>query len=373
MRPDAAQAYLQQLVYLCEIWEKLRLGLSFAKAQELINQISPDIAAVLQHEDPQLARYFLIGSLASKQESLDDYLIREGQQKEDLEPEALVVGEQGMLLGRFSGTWKLMSTNCREDLLGVWGLGDTAYMVGCAGTVLKLEQGKCTTLEVPTTQRLNAIWGLSATSICAVGENGTAIVFDGQSWQPWTVPSDVEFYGIAGTGPDNICISGQEPALMRYDGYAWNKIPLPDQTIISQLCAVGETIYAAGGSSKGGELFQLRMGECTRALQLPHAEWIIGLWRGWGKEVGVMPSSGEPYFNSGSEWEGESIGTEEMHGAAGGAKVFTIGRIGRHSVIMVRTQQGWQVDASLPNLKLHQIWVAGNPKPPRMVELPDNA
>ena len=80
----------------------------------------------------------------------------------DTKPQALAVGEQGLLIGCFDGQWKLMRTGVANDLHGVWSSDDTAYVVGDNGTVLRIEDGRCQRLDVPTDYDLRDVWGLGA-------------------------------------------------------------------------------------------------------------------------------------------------------------------------------------------------------------------
>jgi len=363
MRSRAAQLYVQHLVNLCDLWEQVRAGLPFDEAQRQLDQICPE---VFQQQDPRVMRYYLIGSLAQAGDDLADFLISEGQGEKDLQPQALAVGEQGLVLGRFDGVWKLMSASVDKDLRGVWGVEDTAFVVGRDGTALRLRQGRFVGMEVPTRQHLNAVWGLGSRWVCAVGEAGTVVVFDGQQWHPWSVGTNASLHCIAGSGSDNICLSGRESAVLRYDGYGWNRLPLPEETVISRLAVIDSVVHAAGGTRKGGELYRLERQGFVRDASLPRVDWLEGVWGGWGDELGVAPGSGPILFRRGRAWESEPVALEHLTAAAAGSSTMVLGSRERYEVIMGRTESGWQIEATLVGLRLNALWVAGNPKPPRM-------
>jgi len=178
----AARPYLTQLTQLCDMWSRLGKDLDFEKVSEHLRRISPDIAAALARGEGRTVRYYLLGDLADRAQSLDDYLVKEGQREEDVEPQALAVGEQGLVLGRFDGQWRLLSSGTREDLKGVWAEGDAGFIVGRRGTICALKKGRVRPVSnVPTDLALNAVWGISPKSVVAVGDHGTVLAFAGDS------------------------------------------------------------------------------------------------------------------------------------------------------------------------------------------------
>ncbi len=155
-----------------------------------------------------------------------------------------------------------MSSGSTQNLYGVWAEGETGYMVGGSGTVVKLSKGRCTPMEVPTSHHLRAIWGLGPKLVLAVGDNGTILWLNGSLWQPSPVPTQISFHCIWGSGPENICIGGQDTTVLRYDGASWNPMSLPGEGMVSQFCTVNGIIYAAGGSPRGGEIYRRSRGFC---------------------------------------------------------------------------------------------------------------
>lgn len=177
----AARPYLELLFDLCSLWQRVRQGQPWDKTKKELDRLVPDLSRVLTEQDPRRAGYYLGGSLAEQLGSLERYRLRQGQGEKDLEPEALVVGEAGLLLGRFGGEWKLMTSRTNHDLLGVWGETGAAFIVGRHGTVLRLKKGRCSLEEIPTKTHLNGVWGLNPRFVCAVGDGGLLLAYDGRS------------------------------------------------------------------------------------------------------------------------------------------------------------------------------------------------
>lgn len=366
MPSATALAYIQQLVNCCDLFEQLRKGLPWPVVQQHLERIHPSFPSLLHQGDAEAARLGLVGLRASTRDSLEERLVSKGQDQDDLRPEALAVGNQGLLLGRFNGVWKLMSSGTDQDLKGVWGLEDTAFLVGSAGTVIKLDQGQCTAMEVPSDRNLNAVWGLSPRMVCVVGEEGAVLMFTGRSWQKWVVPSEAALHTIAGSGPENICIAGREPTVLVFDGYSWDRVDLPEDSVANQLCCVNGVVLAAGKAQRGGEISRLEEGAFVKDALLPKTNPLEGIWAGWENSFGVVPTTGVSLFHNGSGWVSEPLPAEWIHASAGGAMAMAVGRSGKYSVLLARVESEWQVEASLKGQRLNTIWVAGSPKPPRL-------
>jgi hypothetical protein len=359
------RTYLEQLFDLCQLWQEVREGLSWPEAESRLDRIFPEVTRLVSEHEPRVGGYYLVGSLVDRLGDLEPFRVREGQGPQDVEPEALAVGEMGLLLGRFEGTWKLMSSQTEEDLHGVWSDGKIAFLVGNRGTVQRLRNGSCTNVMVPTNRRLNHVWGLGSRFICAVGDGGDVVAYDGRNWHLWPVPTESPLHAVAGTGPDNICVAGQEPAVFRFDGHAWSRIPLPDEGLVNALGASDGTVVAAGGSTRGGVLYRLDRGRWIQEPGTPRSDWLEGLWSGWGDELGVLAGTASALVRSKGTWSLETLPADRVTAVASGAHVMAAGTSGRYEVILRRAESGWCVEASLVGLRLKQIWVAGRPRPPR--------
>jgi hypothetical protein len=380
MRPADGRAYLRQLVNLCDLWERTRAGLAWEETESQLERVSANISKVFAGDDQQMVCYTLIGSLAQKWSALraghfiDDSLrVSVGQEPDDTEPEAVAVGEQGLILGRFDGVWKLMSSSCEKDLLAVSGEGDVAWAVGGGGQVAQLSGGLWSRLKVPTEETLNTVWVMNRDTVCVAGDRGTVLVLTGSEWRPWAVPTQGSIRCIWGTGPENICLATEEPVVHRYDGYSWQRMPLPDEGSVAAFGVLGGKIIAVGSSRRGGELFVLDRSGWTNDTRLPRTEWLEGLWRGWSDEVGVMLQTGEALIQRDGAWSRERLPVDTVSSVDGGSVVVATGRAGKHTVVVCRSELGWQVEAALSGLKLNAVWVAGRPKPPRLAIEPPTA
>jgi hypothetical protein len=367
LKPPDRQAYLKQLTNLCDLWTGVRGGLSWPDALKELERLSGNISSVLDHEDQRVPCYALIGSLAERWGALDEsVLVREGQAEEDMDPEAIAVGEQGLALGRFNGVWKLMSSGTSEDLRSTWGEAGVVWAVGRSGTTVRLEKGLFSPVKTPTTAHLHMVTGMDASTIFAAGDEGTLLVWDRAEWQPWPLPTKATLRAIWAGGQDRMYVAGDEPAIFRFDGYAWQRMPLPAEGVGAAFGSWKDKVVAAGGSQRGGELFVLEREGWIADSQLPRVEWLEGLWNGWGEEIGIIPHAGEALVNEGNGWTKKPLPVDQVTSVASGTQVMATGRLGKHTVIVARSEGRWEIEAALTGLTLNGIWVAGRPKPPRL-------
>jgi hypothetical protein len=367
LRPEHVRLYLQRLFGICEVWEKLRKGTSWADARKLFDKLGPEVGNALGQEERVLS-YYLLGTLAERYDPLEEARVREGQAQADQEPEALAVGEQGLLLGRFGGRWKLMSSGTDQDLRALWGDPGNVFIVGRRGTILRLRKGLSSSMESATTSHLHAVWGQGPRFVCAAGEDGAVVVFQGKAWQPWPVPSRATFACIGGAGSD-ICIGAQDLTVLRFDGRTWTKTQLPDQGMASRIWGQDGQLFAIGGSRRGGELYACRRGVWERDDSLPRSDWLEAVWRGWNDELGLVSASGPLLLRREGRWGTEPPPAEHLSDVAAGTLVVAAGQIGRYGVLCRRDpEEGWKVEATVPDLRIAAVWVVGRPKPPRLAE-----
>lgn len=68
---------------------------------------------------------------------------------------------------------------------------------------------------------LNAITGFSDSSVFAVGDSGTVIVWNGIKWNPFEFPLAVNLRSIWGTDSSNLWVTGDEGAIFEWNGSVW--------------------------------------------------------------------------------------------------------------------------------------------------------
>jgi hypothetical protein len=76
------------------------------------------------------------------------------------------------------------------------------------------EAGPMATMRAPSDVRLQALWGLNADDVYAVGRDGVVLNFDGRSWRRIPVPSTASLRCMAGAFRE-LWIAGSDGVLLR--------------------------------------------------------------------------------------------------------------------------------------------------------------
>ena len=111
---------------------------------------------------------------------------------------------------------------------------DDVFVVGDQGTALHFDGSEFVKHDVPTDQDLWGVWGASPDDVWAVGGDGraeghaTLLHFDGTSWSAVDQPALERpkvwaWYKVWGAAADDVWVVGQSGGLLHFDGEAWNE------------------------------------------------------------------------------------------------------------------------------------------------------
>ncbi len=86
--------------------------------------------------------------------------------------------------------------------------------------------GSWSQIDSGTTRALHSLWARTPTEVWAVGERGTVLHYNGNSWAPETVGvlSTYDLFSIWGSSDTNIWIGGERGRLAYFDGSVWNSM-----------------------------------------------------------------------------------------------------------------------------------------------------
>ena len=275
--------------------------------------------------------------------------------------ELYAVGDNGRIVHRTSGAWKVEADNLVSSQLNAVWIGDgtaagEVFAVGNSGTVLH-KQGTTWGLETaPTTAQLTAAWG-SGGDLYVVGAAGTILHRKGGNWQPEGAGLTTELlaalWGTVRAGQITLYAAGNFGTLLRLDNGIWKN--LSSRVTANPLSSVwarnpGE-IYAAGS----GGLILRRSGTAASGSWKPVADTVtssaLNAITGWSPsatageaEVYAVGTTGTIVHKSGTTWsiDGAGLTTEELTGVwAGQDSVYVVGRGGR---IYRKTNGSWSIE-----------------------------
>jgi hypothetical protein len=137
-----------------------------------------------------------------------------------------------------------------QSLNGVWGSSATSvWAVGANGTILKFNGTSWSAQTSGTTQNLNGVWGSSATSVWAVGANGTILKFNGTSWSAQTSGTTQNLNGVWGSDANNVWSVGGGGTRLRTTngGGSWSSATSGTEPLYSVRGSDVKNVWSVGG------------------------------------------------------------------------------------------------------------------------------
>ena len=132
---------------------------------------------------------------------------------------------------------------------GIWGSAhDDIYAVGDSGTILHFDGDTWSELESGTTAGLYGVWGSSPTDVYAVGETGTVLHYDGIAWSEMATGTTAGLLGVWGSSATDVYAVGETGTILHYDGVSWSAVESgTDVDLYGVWGSSGTNVYAVGG------------------------------------------------------------------------------------------------------------------------------
>ena len=163
------------------------------------------------------------------------------------------VTSKGTILHHDGNTWNSPAIKPKY-LYDVWGTAPTnVYAVGLFGTVLRFDGSGWSTVNIGSTQHLQAVWGSSPSDVYTVGFSGAMFHFDGKAWSKVPSVTKMSLYAIGGSSASNIFASGYKGTAVRFDGVNWTTWDQPQTGTPSSIQGIwahpGGAFAVTGGKS----------------------------------------------------------------------------------------------------------------------------
>jgi len=212
------------------------------------------------------------------------------------------------------GWWLPQTSGSTENLRAIWAASATSlWAVGDNGTILKGDGSTWTAQTSGTSEHLRAVWGTSATSLWAVGDNGTILKGDGTTWTAQTSGATNALRGIWGSSATNLFAVGDGGTILRStNGTSW---AVSTSGITTQLRAVhgadASNIYAVGAGGVilkwSGTSWASQISGVTTQLNAVFASNTTNIW--------AVGSAGVVRKGSGTSWASQtSASTADLNG-----------------------------------------------------------
>lgn len=247
-----------------------------------------------------------------------------------------VVGDEGTILhfdgaaDADGGLWHTMASPTRLPLHAIWGnCSNELHAVGWMGTVLSFDgehwhQRRGAVIDPDTNSYADCaenaplfdLTGDASGRAWAVGDNGTILAFDHDTWQAQTSPTQVNLRGITCTPKGQLFAVGAEGTVITGNGDGhWERLACPVAAGFTCVLALSDTeLLMAGGryfidaGGFRGELLRWQEGEFTvidAAKDMPR----IRALRAYKKGVLIAADGGSLYYLEGNRVDQLRTGT----------------------------------------------------------------
>lgn len=160
----------------------------------------------------------------------------------------------------------------------------------------------CWENPLPHGHPLRAVWGTSADHLWAVGDQGTAWLWDGRAWTPQDVNgTKQDLYGVWGTSPSDIWTVGLGGVIFHYDGQSWKGAPSPanGNALTSIWCAGPQRCFAVG---QNGTIVEYDGVQWTLVTPAPASKYLFGVWGRGSSDVYAVGDFGTVLHRDAQKW-----------------------------------------------------------------------
>ena len=216
-------------------------------------------------------------------------------------------------------------------MLAVWGISDSSvYAVGDAGSVLHYDGTDWNVMPTPTVATLRAVYGFSDSSVFACGQNGAILRYDGTDWTRMSSPIETSLYSLWGATENDLWTCGINGELAHYDGAMWTRVPSGTNFNLLSLWGSSATdIYAFGETTLHYD------GSDWQPIPVRGRPDFNDVWTPSGSEVIAVGDSGMIVRLNASIWQKHNSGvTVNLNGVWGRTDVVPRYAVGNGGTIL---------------------------------------
>ncbi len=238
--------------------------------------------------------------------------------------------------------WSRMDSGTGEDLHGVWAAAsDAVFAVGDRGTVLRFDGETWQPVAVPTDADLLDVWAADASHVFVVGAEGTLLSShgsDSNGWRVWDSDTSEDLVAVSGLDANRVAVMGSEGTLLRFDGTGWERLPA------SGLGNGTAVAYCRDGSIRGAFVVRSSDGWNTANIaRFQNGSWSVEaqldgeVFDFWGpdcEDAFAVGSWAAVWRRRDGRWEQitdmATVEATDLHGVWGADSdhVFSVGRLG---------------------------------------------
>jgi|GEM_PF-2164526 len=253
----------------------------------------------------------------------------------------VAVGQNGRIFEkRGEGDWTSVESPTTQTYDTVWGSSpDNIWIVGRAGTIVHYDGTVAERVESPVTAAINGVWGDADNRFYAAGVGGILLVWDGEKWSAATGGTTENLRGVHVLSRTDGWAVGAKGTLMRFRGLGWAPVKLQTgedadglpEYLEDELHAVwtfsSTNAWAVGA---GGVIIQWD-GAVWTVVETPWTLTLRGLYAMAPNDIWAVGNEGQIVHYNGETWEQIDTGSiatlHAIHGDGQG-HVIAVGSLG---------------------------------------------
>jgi hypothetical protein len=213
---------------------------------------------------------------------------------------------------------------------------------------------------------VNAIWGIDAKNVFAVGKGGLIVRYEGGTlWKTMQNPEKDDLYAVYGTGP-NAVFAGGDAGILAYDGTTWtNQASSYDKPPIRGMWGDNTNIFAVG---PGGVMrYRSKSGTSTYWSSVyfgsTSGKDFAAIW-GVGNDLFAVGKAGlilkcSTSCTTSTSWTTMTSGTSSDLQGVWGAASNDIFAVGLDGAIVHYNGTAWSVMPSNTSTYFYGVWGVG--------------
>jgi hypothetical protein len=213
---------------------------------------------------------------------------------------AVAVGDSGVVARSTGAAWEVLTGGWNLALRAVWSAADGTTFAADCGKILRKAPGGSWAEEVLPTGLpcIRALWGRSGTDVVAVGDGGSATLFDGEGWRRLDTRTTAGFTAVAGNA-DSFFAVGAGGTIWRCRGFVCDDFGSPTTSTLNGVWGDGETFFAVGVQ---GTIVRFRADGSATGMFAYTAETLGGVWGVSATDVFAVGSFGTILHYDGIAW-----------------------------------------------------------------------
>lgn len=258
-----------------------------------------------------------------------------------------------------------------KDISNLWATSaNDIWGVGQSGSLVHYDGQSWTKVSLGITRNLYAVWASSASDVWVVGASGYITHYNGSAWSPVSNGAVYDLNGIYGISANNVwavgsndAISGGRPEFWHWDGSSWGSIdPGYNGSLTGVWASATNDIHACGANG-----FLIHYTGTWSKISGPSAN-LQAIWGMNATNVFAVGAGGTVLYYNGS-WKGvSSTGTSSTLNALFGdsTNVFAVGNGGTiiHATLPISSFQAYSTGISTALYAIQPTgtgigWIAG--------------